>query len=634
MVKMNRFIQFNDETVDTKTYLLYERLARALADAPYLELTERKLLEFRPQEGILSMSVFWRHREEQIVHAGRLSDIYLLTAGFWKEFQVPIWIKWSKELQSHPLRKFALELVLMLEEFRYIDLIQRARPGTAQSFQVRIDAYLRFHKDQLTANVQKGFLADALLNGLFLALYEGMVGKSEMDWTLYEIDWERILSIWQLGYDSRSTKDQTAIVRRLIEMLEESIERDLVHQYYALGDAINEVTAPFMYHQGMTDAEKGEPDRKETIEEVFRSWHRESKDESGVHLEYELEHGRSGKSDGTSTSPGDEQAEIEEIGLGGSKGDMKNLSEEEETKPVNREQMQPAGTLFGKEHVHVVYEEKRIQVVDELENRKQLERWREEQKPFVRAFVQEMKKRMEFKQDAKRERLMKGRLSNNLTTLFIDERPRPFYRKNAPSTELDAIFGLLVDGSASMLDKLDETKKAVLLFHDVLRQLDISHEISSYYEDAYNATKERQPNIFERMHTFEDRNRDNGLAILSFDANEDNRDGFAIRWMANRLAGRPEKHKFLLVFSDGEPSAFGYDRNGIVDTAEAVMETEKRGISIIHLFLSTEEPTEEQKAIFTSMFGSKTASSNSVESFADQTLRILRKLLAIVIRTT
>ena len=218
--------------------------------------------------------------------------------------------------------------------------------------------------------------------------------------------------------------------------------------------------------------------------------------------------------------------------------------------------------------------------------------------------------------------------------MVVDERPKPFYRKNAPSVNLDAVFGLLVDGSASMLDKLDETKQAVLLFHDVLRQLGVSHEISSYYEDANHATKEVQPNVFELMHTFTDRNKDNGLSILSFDANEDNRDGFAIRWMADQLAARQEKHKFLLVFSDGEPSAFGYDRNGILDTAEAVMETEKKGISIIHLFLSTEEPTVDQKALFSMMFGNKTASSNSVDSFTDQTLRILRKLLAIVIRNT
>lgn len=239
-----------------------------------------------------------------------------------------------------------------------------------------------------------------------------------------------------------------------------------------------------------------------------------------------------------------------------------------------------------------------------------------------------------MKQVDRRENLLNGRLSTNLTTLFIDERPKPFYRKSAPSAQLDAVFGLLVDGSASMIDKLDETKKAVLLFHDVLRELQVSHEISSYTEEAFKASAEIQPNLFEIMHTFGDRQRDNGLSILSFDANEDNRDGFAIRWMAERLVRRPEKHKFLLVFSDGEPSAFGYDRNGIVDTAEAVLETEKKGISLIHLFLATEPPTDDQRAVFSTMFGNKTAASHTVEDFTDQTLRILRKLLAIVIRTS
>ena len=99
MVKMNRFIQFNDETVDAKTLLLYERLGRALADAPFLDLTERKLLEFRPKEGIVSMSVFWRHRTEEVMHKGRLSDIYLLTVGYWKRFDVRSWIQFKHKFE-------------------------------------------------------------------------------------------------------------------------------------------------------------------------------------------------------------------------------------------------------------------------------------------------------------------------------------------------------------------------------------------------------------------------------------------------------------------------------------------------------------------------------------------------------
>ena len=82
--------------------------------------------------------------------------------------------------------------------------------------------------------------------------------------------------------------------------------------------------------------------------------------------------------------------------------------------------------MFGKEHVHVVYEEKRIEVVNEDENRQQLNVWREEQKPYIRSFVEEMKKRIDLKQDSKRERLMKGRLSTKLTTIVVDERQNHF----------------------------------------------------------------------------------------------------------------------------------------------------------------------------------------------------------------
>ncbi|MHA6260873.1 vWA domain-containing protein [Sporosarcina sp. CAU 1771] len=631
-MKMNRFIQFNDEMVDAKTLILYERLGRALADAPFLELTERKLLEFQPKEGIISMSVFWRHRSDEFMHEGRLSDIYLLTIGFWKKFNVTDWTRHRKKYSTHKLQKFASELLLLLEEFRLIDEIIKERPGTESAFTIRKMAYNTFHKQAVISNMQKTFLADALLSELFIMLNDGFYNETPIEWG--PIDIGIVKTILQHAYDSKSTSDSLYITNRIVELVDQVIDQDLVNQYYSVAESLSEENTVFNYHKGMKDAAKGGEEEKDTIEEVFRSWHEENEDESGTHLEFELEHGRSGKSDGGKSELGNEDAEIEEFGFGESKGDVSDHSTEDETDKQEKDNTKKAGVHFGKEHIHVTYEELRVEVMDNPENRQKLSQWREEQKPFVRSFVEEMKKRIELKQDTKREKLMKGRLSSKLTTLVVDERPRPFYRKNAPSVNLDAVFGLLVDGSASMLDKLDETRCAVLLFHDVLRQLQVNHEISSYYEDAYNASEEVQPNVFSRMHTFAERDKDNGLAILSFEANEDNRDGFAIRWMAERLAVRQEKHKFLLVFSDGEPSAFGYDRNGILDTAEAVLETEKRGVTVLHLFLSTEEPTEDRKAIFTMMFGSKTASSNSVESFTDQTLRILRKSLAIAIRNT
>ncbi|WP_262173086.1 vWA domain-containing protein [Saccharococcus sp. Marseille-Q5394] len=629
MVKLNRFIQFNDETIDANLLLLYERLGRALADAEFLELTERKLFEFQPKEGTISISVFWRHRSEEVTHAGRLSDVYLLTAGYWKHFSVPDWIRFRDKYKSHVLRKFAEELMLMLEEYRLIDVVEKERPGTAKAFSIRRQLMLNFHRDRLLSNTNKAFIADALLNQLYITLHEGLLTETQVDWNL---PISQIMMIAAYTTDAKSTEEVAELAERIIFMVEEIIENDLIHQYYAVGDAITEETAVFHYHEGMTDAEQGEPKPKETIEEIFRTWHRESESESGVHLEYELEHGRAGRGDGENTTEGNEHADVQETGTGQSEGnESSKWSDEERSGSGKKSKRKTAGHDFGKENVNVVYEERAVQAVRDDANLAKLLIWREEQKPFVRSFAEEMRKRIELKTDAKRNRLMKGRLSTKLTTLLVDERPRPFYRKNIPSEKLDAVFGLLVDGSASMMDKLDETKKAVLLFHDVLRELSVQHEISSYYEDANYATKDIQPNVFGMMHTFDDQRKDDGLTILSFDTNEDNRDGFAIRWMTRRLLGRPEKHKFLLVFSDGEPSAFGYDRNGILDTRESLLEAEKKGVSVIHLFLSSEEPTDDQRALFSMMFGNKSAASQSVEHFTDQTLRILRKLLVIAV---
>lgn len=281
----------------------------------------------------------------------------------------------------------------------------------------------------------------------------------------------------------------------------------------------------------------------------------------------------------------------------------------------------------------MVYEEKRIEIVPNLIQKTQLQAIRQDQAPFVKAFVQEMKKRMEQKKIDRRTNLSKGRLSTQMTSIWTEERPKPFYKKNAPSTQLNAVFGLLVDGSASMQDKMEETQKAVLLFHDVLRELKIVHEIVLHYEDAFEASETKQPNTFEWVHRLEDGQKDSGLSILSMEAHEDNRDGFAIRWIGKRLEARPENHKFLLVFSDGEPSAFGYAQNGIMDTAEAVLEVERKKISILHLFLNDEEATEEQIELFHLIFGKKTATAASLEKFSDETLRLLRKMLHHIVKS-
>ncbi|RLQ92475.1 VWA domain-containing protein [Planomicrobium sp. Y74] len=616
MASVNRFIQFNNETIDTKMLYRMEMLAGALADAPYLKVTTRKLIEFRPTESSVSVSVFWRHRTKYTERQGYLSDVYLLSAGFWRNFGLSAWNDLIAEQSS--VSSLRRQLLLCAEEFRLSEKIIKERPGTAAAFAVREQVYREYHMDQFNQNLKKGFLADAFLNAAYLSLRDI---ETDMD-----NEWGAVLLIWKGLFDARWTADSAAIVDRMTGRLEYLMKNDMVHTYYTFGDAADKAP-PFHYHEGIEAEKAKEQEEIETIEEWFNTWHRENEMTDTPAMEFELERGDSQLATGGREEAGAD--EVQQTGRGESSGD--HLEDNDEDDRDMESGPKKAGGKFGRANEQVVYHEQRL--LAQVDHSRQIADWRRKQAPYVRALLKELKKRITQRHQDYRTNLNAGRLSKNLLPLALEERPKPFYRKSAPSKELDAVFCLLIDGSASMVDKLDETKQAVLLFHDVLRGLGIPHEIVLFYEDAYEASDTEQPNYFEWMHKFEDGMRDHAQEIVSFEAHEDNRDGFAIRWMTERVKRRREKHRFLLVFSDGEPSAYNYAENGVVDTANSVAEAKKEGVELLHLFLSSEPITEEQAAFYRMMYGNKSVSADSLEHFVDQTLRLLKRTLHLVIQS-
>ncbi|AQQ53504.1 nitric oxide reductase activation protein NorD [Planococcus lenghuensis] len=615
MASVNRFIQFNNETVDAALLNRLETLARALADAPYLQLTMRKLLELRPTESAVSISVFWKHRNPETVRNGYLSDVYLLAAGYWRHFSLDAWQTFSAK--RSPLPELRTQLLLCAEEFRLSEKIRKQRPGTNSMFDLRESVYAEFHSQQYAINRQKGFHADALLNAAYLALRDGRPDGNTLD--------DMLFNQWTGMYDAASTRDAGRIVDAMMDRIEFLFQSDMIHTYYTFGDPPEKLPKP-REHKG-AETENEVEEKLETVEEWFQAWHREMESESDQALEFELERGDSAEATGGREEEGG--AEVHSTARGESEGEHKESGEATDRKTGTQEKK--AGKSFGREHENVVYEEQRIQA--DSATRPAAEQVRLRQEPHVRALLKELRKRMQQKEQSARVNLMSGRLSKKLTGIATEDRPKPFYRKSAPSGKLDAVFGLLVDGSASMIDKLEETKQAVLLFHDVLRKLDIPHEIVLFYEDAFEADEDRQPNRFEWIHRFEDGVADHATSIFSLDAHEDNRDGFAIRWMMGRMQKRQEKHKFLLVFSDGEPSAYNYAQNGIVDTASAVTDANKAGIEVLHLFLNTENVTEEQAELFRTMYGNRSVSAGSLEQFTEQTLRLLKRTLHLVVQS-
>jgi nitric oxide reductase activation protein len=90
---------------------------------------------------------------------------------------------------------------------------------------------------------------------------------------------------------------------------------------------------------------------------------------------------------------------------------------------------------------------------------------------------------------------------------------------------------------------------------------------------------------------------------------------------------RNERQKFLIVFSDGEPAAYGYEQNGIVDTHEAVIEARKRGIEVINVFLSNTQIEEAQKKTIQNMYGKYSIFVPNVDQLPDVLYPLLKKLL-------
>ncbi|MCY9327254.1 VWA domain-containing protein, partial [Bacillus spizizenii] len=143
-----------------------------------------------------------------------------------------------------------------------------------------------------------------------------------------------------------------------------------------------------------------------------------------------------------------------------------------------------------------------------------------------------------------------------------------------------------------------------------------------------DATETSQPNYFNTVIPFQSSLRQEaGPAIMQLEPEEDNRDGYAIRQMTKKMLQRSEAQKFLIVFSDGEPAAFGYEQNGIVDTSEAVIEARKRGIEVINVFLSNSEIEESQMKTIQDMYGKFSIFVPDVDELPDVLYPLLKKLL-------
>ncbi|RDI43191.1 vWA domain-containing protein [Falsibacillus pallidus] len=635
---MQRFIQFNDEKIDSMLFMELADLAKTLTkdEETEVEFGKHSYLDVSAKK--VFVSHFWDHRSEQDMRDGMKTDVYLRSIGNHQFTDFNEILSYISKLKKTGCTSFGKQLFMTAEDLRIEELVKKGRPGTKKSFQNRRTLYRRYFETQQNVNMVKSVFTDALFNTLYLLLQSDSPIEHIPSFN-EEIDLAIPFLKQQMMrfYETKSTKETIKICLEIIEVLDEILEKDMLNEYFHLPE--NVYSSLDSFNMDFDDLKRKDPlknhdiqdkkkeDDEEVHEEKMETWHRETKDMSKSFLQFDLDQGTQTDLLGEGVREGDAGDQALGIVQGSSKkADREDYSKLESEGNKMMEDAEDSHH-YGKENqfAYPIYlEPKKPELEDTFIYEKQVS----EISSFQKKLKNMIEKTLEHKRVQPRNDLHAGRLNNKLLRYFTDELPRLFYKKSEPSREIDAVFSLLVDCSASMFDKMDETKLGITLFHEALKGVKVPHEIVGFWEDTNDATAESQPNYFKTVIDFSTSLlKQSGPEILQLQPEEDNRDGFAIRLAHERLNRRFEKQKFLLVFSDGEPAAAGYEQNGIVDTHEAVLDARKNGIEVINVFLSKDPIEESQKKVIQNMYGRFSLFVSNIEELPEILFPLLRKLL-------
>lgn len=623
---VERFIQFNDETVNSALWMELTDLSAGLSRQADAKVEYGPLSYWQSEPPVAYVSHFWHHRPVREERAGMKTDLYLHAFGT---------VNWTSKkavrtfLDTRP-SSFARQVLAAAEDIRLEQLCVNQRPGTAAFFRVRNNVLRRYHREQLTVNRTKGFFEDALFNTLMLLWLSDTV----FDWPdLHEAINQATPFLdrtARLLFDARSTDDVAYMVRELADVTAEFDLRPMVNQYSHLPDLESEEAVeaadPGRRVDPLVNDDKQESAEGDSFDEDFSTWHRESEETTGTFLQFELEQGTKTPMMGNGAREG-EEGDAAMASVQGNAKQTKQSRFPQLEADQREEDTGAAAAPYGKENIGA----EAVIVPPRPASPAEREAYRlmkQETEPAVQKLKRLMDKTMEKKRTSPRSDLKAGRLGKKLLPFFTDSNPRLFFKKQSPSREINAVFYLLIDSSASMFDKMEDVKKSAVLFHETLAALRVAHEITAFWENADPLSKTVKPNHFLTAVPFHaSLQKGAGEAIGQLQPEEDNRDGFAIRKTIEKLEHRQEERKFLLVFSDGEPSAADYDRNGVLDTHEAVLLARKKGIAVFNLFLGSEALDEARQKTMKTIYGHGAMMVPDVAELPHVLAPVLRKLL-------
>lgn len=153
---------------------------------------------------------------------------------------------------------------------------------------------------------------------------------------------------------------------------------------------------------------------------------------------------------------------------------------------------------------------------------------------------------------------------------------RVFYKNALPNESPALCVGLLLDESGSMCgcDRATYARATAIILYDFCQALNIpimvyGHSTSSGV-DLYSYAE------------FDAIDRDDRYRMMDISARDSNRDGAALRYVAERLVHRPEDVKLLMLVSDGQPADTGYFGTAAEEDLRGVkQEYQRKGILFV-----------------------------------------------------
>ncbi|GGB06143.1 VWA domain-containing protein [Macrococcus hajekii] len=605
-----KFILFNDETIDASQLMILTDLAQLIMEDNEVKVGFQKFGYYDPLDKVLNVSFKWKHRSDLDELYALKSDCLLYGLGYFDMEQSAIHDLLSEDVI---FTKFRNQLFMLIEEYRLQKIILTKRPAAEKYFLTR----MRLKKNQNSSQIKVYQTKKMPTDLLFLKVEEAVLHENILNLTSDfgdEIDGllrQRLTGL----FDLKSTQDSVDLTMSILYITEDILKKDMLNDYYYLPVKLLEDIKRFK--ETKSTELSGQDASEGTLEtEDVLAKNSNTSTESGSYMQTEISEGQNSRMNSGNSREGDASDEPSDIMTGRGKstsrqldGEGLDLSEQlgNENRAVRTEWRKPRITATTRQRYGLVQQ----QVMSE-----------------VKKLTHIIQKTIAHQNTNARRQLAMGRLDKKLVNWFLDDQKRVFYKDDQQSKELDATFTLLVDASYSMDDKLEETKKGIVLFHETLKQLMIRHEVIAFNEDTFSSDQREQLNIFDYLIDYQNSlSPAVGAGIETITAQDDNRDGLAIRIAGEMIKRRSEQQKFLIVFSDGEPSAFQYESNGIIDTHEAVLNLRREGVFVINIFLSQTAIPEAVENTIKNIYNDYCVFVEGVENLPYVVSPLLKKLL-------